>query len=482
MNIMKLFGNKVVLAVASLLIATVALLPLVPATVNADCGNTNSIVDCGVDKTSLKNAIDHGDATQRAVYQHFGVDSNEVDAAQDGYVTKDGHVYINGNATAIASNVWTAGRQQLSANDQPIAGPAWMRPPAVSFRTNQLDAFVYAPGGVFQWAVLKECGNPVEAINAPFGQIYKRVRDITKDANTNYAADTSDTALAVSTGDTVRYEITVTNNGFAAMTGVHMFETAGLPQGVELISNPADRSVDVQEGTIQPDGSYLYTLTTKVTATTDGQLIDNKACFTADQNQSGCDHAWIKVTTTPTPTTCTTPGGCTPPPTCTTNCGTPPCTTNCTPTATASAQCAKVVQANLATSSYRFTATANITGNGLTVTNYIWNIYDKSGKKIDTKDTKTVNTLDYTFTAKGDYTVAVQVKTSDNNTTAEGAVCKLSFTAPGTTVTTAAVTSTPSTGAETPLAGMLGTGALGYVVQAYRRSKRSLVDAVRSVR
>jgi hypothetical protein len=40
-------------------------------------------------------------------------------------------------------------------------------------------------------------------------------------------------------------------------------------------------------------------------------------------------------------------------------------------------------------------------------------------------------------------------------------------------------TKLPSTGAETSLAGMLGTGAIGYAVSAYRRSKRSLVDAVR---
>src|SRR4051812_17395987 len=117
MNIMKLLGNKVVLAVASLVIASAALLPLVPAPAKATC-NPNDIVDCGVDKTKLKDAITNGDAIEKAVYQHFSVDANEVDAAVDGVVTKSGNVIVGG--VTIASNVWSAGRQQLSSSDQPI--------------------------------------------------------------------------------------------------------------------------------------------------------------------------------------------------------------------------------------------------------------------------------------------------------------------------------------------------------------------------
>lgn len=41
--------------------------------------------------------------------------------------------------------------------------------------------------------------------------------------------------------------------------------------------------------------------------------------------------------------------------------------------------------------------------------------------------------------------------------------------------------SLPETGAETALAGIAGTGVLGYTVNAYRKSKRSVVDALKNI-
>jgi uncharacterized repeat protein (TIGR01451 family) len=58
-------------------------------------------------------------------------------------------------------------------------------------------------------------------------------------------------------------------------------------------------------------------------------------------------------------------------------------------------------------------------------------------------------------------------------------VCTTTVVTPPTTPTP---TKLPETGAEAGLGAMAGTGALGYAVTAYRRSKRSLVDAVRGVR
>jgi hypothetical protein len=37
----------------------------------------------------------------------------------------------------------------------------------VSFKQSQLDAWVYMPGGVFKWAIIKACGNPVTANAVP---------------------------------------------------------------------------------------------------------------------------------------------------------------------------------------------------------------------------------------------------------------------------------------------------------------------------
>jgi len=56
-------------------------------------------------------------------------------------------------------------------------------------------------------------------------------------------------------------------------------------------------------------------------------------------------------------------------------------------------------------------------------------------------------------------------------------------TTPTTPVTPVTPTTTlPQTGAEGALAGMTGTGVLGYTVQAYRKSKRSLADALKHIK
>lgn len=56
-------------------------------------------------------------------------------------------------------------------------------------------------------------------------------------------------------------------------------------------------------------------------------------------------------------------------------------------------------------------------------------------------------------------------------------------TPPVTPPTTPPTTTTlPQTGAESALAGMTGTGVLGYTIQAYRKSKRSLASALKNIK
>jgi uncharacterized repeat protein (TIGR01451 family) len=50
----------------------------------------------------------------------------------------------------------------------------------------------------------------------------------------------------------------------------------------------------------------------------------------------------------------------------------------------------------------------------------------------------------------------------------------------GPVITPAPVTELPQTGAEAGLAGLAGTGALGYAAMAYRRSRKALANAVRN--
>jgi uncharacterized repeat protein (TIGR01451 family) len=150
----------------------------------------------------------------------------------------------------------------------------------------------------------------------PQGSIQKFVTDQTTNSSQVKAEDNS-SALAVNSGDTLAYTIVVSNDGAPASNGDDDMATTvmtdQLPTGVELVSNPATRTVTANLGTIKPGDKVTTTVVVKVTSTDNGSYIVNKACFTGnsivnDNPQSGCDTAVVKVSVpTPTPTPTPTP-------------------------------------------------------------------------------------------------------------------------------------------------------------------------------
>ncbi len=164
----------------------------------------------------------------------------------------------------------------------------------------------------------------------PQGAITKTVFDVTSDTTTPSDANDEASAVTAKTGDTLTYTVTVSNNGLAAANGdddmANTVMTDTLPDGIALVSDASQRTITENLGTITPGKSVSKTYNVKVTSTTDGDVITNKACFTGnsivnDNPQSGCDVAVIKVSvpaapapvtptpTTPTPTTTTPAGG-----------------------------------------------------------------------------------------------------------------------------------------------------------------------------
>lgn len=145
----------------------------------------------------------------------------------------------------------------------------------------------------------------------PVGTIKKSVEDVTTSSTLTDANGVS-TALVVDSGDTLQYVIKVSNTGQPAADGVNdMVNTAltdTLPAGIALASDPTQTTIAENLGTIKPGDSVTKTYAVKVTDTTDGDVITNKACFTGksvnnSNNQSGCDTAVVKVhvPTPPTP-------------------------------------------------------------------------------------------------------------------------------------------------------------------------------------
>ena len=141
----------------------------------------------------------------------------------------------------------------------------------------------------------------------PKGTIIKYVQNQTAGGAMSDANEAA-TAVATAPGDTLLYTIVVSNTGAPAANGdddmAHTTLTDTLPAGVELVSNPALRTISEDLGTIKPGKSVTKTYAVKVTSNVNGDSITNKACFTGnslvnDNPQSGCDEAIITVTVPP---------------------------------------------------------------------------------------------------------------------------------------------------------------------------------------
>jgi uncharacterized repeat protein (TIGR01451 family)/LPXTG-motif cell wall-anchored protein len=144
----------------------------------------------------------------------------------------------------------------------------------------------------------------------PNGKITKGVTNVTAGGTAVSSADTTGTAVTAKPGDTLKYTIVISNNGAAHNQGWNDMGSTKLvdtlPAGVELVGGSITENI----GVVAAQKSVTRVITVKVKADAkDGQIIDNKACFTgeatnneAGKHQEGCDHAIVKVKVTPTPT------------------------------------------------------------------------------------------------------------------------------------------------------------------------------------
>lgn len=134
-----------------------------------DC-DANAIMWCGAyGKTEWAYKVVGGDghnpgANLQGIYSAYSVSIEEMKLAVDGTVTKDGKVIVGGKT--VATGAKSIGRQKLSTDSVPQNG-VWLRPTQTSFKSPSLEAFVYMKDGVFQWAVIKSCGNVAIATPVP---------------------------------------------------------------------------------------------------------------------------------------------------------------------------------------------------------------------------------------------------------------------------------------------------------------------------
>jgi hypothetical protein len=134
-----------------------------------DCDN-NAIIHCGSLSTRELKRDYAGDVYAQKVFRSFGITSVDIqnigETAVSGHVSKDGEVFVGSKPSPVAKNAVTAGRLDMPGSTAvTTAGGAtyYKRPPSVSFQQESLTAFVVMKDGVFQYAILGSCGNPVSA-------------------------------------------------------------------------------------------------------------------------------------------------------------------------------------------------------------------------------------------------------------------------------------------------------------------------------
>jgi len=144
----------------------------------SDC-SANSVINCGA-TTSQQVINDYNNTSNypgvHAIYSYFGITATDIaslnNTAVVGHVDKDGNVYVGGvnGTTLVATAAITAGRDDISPGSTKVTYQGltfYTRRPAISFLTSSIAAFVVMKAGVFQYAILAPCGNPVKATIVP---------------------------------------------------------------------------------------------------------------------------------------------------------------------------------------------------------------------------------------------------------------------------------------------------------------------------
>ncbi len=119
-------------------------------------------------KAHFDDKFDNGDGLHpssilKADYSLTGIDESILMSSKvvDGYVYDDNTVKL-ADGQLVGTNAWSYGRFKICDNDIKV-GDLWKRHPECSFASSKLAAWIYMKDGVFQWAVLKSCGNSVVA-------------------------------------------------------------------------------------------------------------------------------------------------------------------------------------------------------------------------------------------------------------------------------------------------------------------------------
>lgn len=379
-----------------------------PTAEAATCGDKNAVI-CGGGSSAnaIYNKYHNGDGRNSAgsikdIYRGFNISSSDMDYfkqnAQSGSVGYNGDVYVGGKL--VATNATTAGRDNLTAGcghstRQSQGGTVYYtRKPCVSFQQSSLPALIVMKNGVFQFAIINSCGNPVSGTpKSPPKPAFNVKKEVSKSGENNFQAN-----VTVNPGDKVTYKVTVRSTGEAAAKNVRVNDS--LPNNVDYVNGTLTQDGKnighdkffgngVVIDSIAPDKEVTFRFNAIVAANQTGDKCDekqyvNNAHIDSPELPGQGDHADVN--------------------------------TKCQPTY----ECSSLTANSNDNKTYNFTATAEAK-HGAQITGYQFDFGD--GKSAKSNDRK----VSHTYTQSGTFTAQVTalIKVNGNIKQVTGQKCKV---------------------------------------------------------
>ena len=204
-----------------------------------DCNN-NSILYCGAMSVGELQQKYNASPNAQQVYHYYGIDSADMarlqNTAKAGKVYKNGNVVVNGQV--VATNSFSAGWQPQPTSTQATYNGVTFYNTASQgvFLSDSIDAFVVMDNGVFAFAILSSCGNPVGGKAGTHE--YKLDKTVRK------AGGAWVKTAPVHYGEVYEYKVEVTNTGTGHVRWVRTKDVL-----------PADQKV--VPGSLTLNGAYL---------------------------------------------------------------------------------------------------------------------------------------------------------------------------------------------------------------------------------
>lgn len=385
------------------------------------CGAAANASSTTASQANIINKYKTGDGKNTAasiqhIYNYFGISTAEVGSlgitGKLGTVTKAGDVVLNGKV--VANNAITAGRQDIAGSTKVVSAGTtfFVRKPSVSFNSNSLSAYVVVDkDGVFQYAIIASCANPVKATPTVKPPVKTPAYTIDKEVRAVGTTTFQKSITLAKPGTAVEYRITIRSTGTAPVTNLKATDT--LPAHITYT-----------KGTLAHDGAAVNAAQETAFFGTAGYTVASLApganeVFTFKAVVGAADTVDTCVAETLNNvghTTATSlPAGS----------STATVTKNCAPKPVYA--CTQLTPVKVSRTDVNYTAAATAT-NGATIVSYTFTFGDGTNKVVTTAANST--TTPHAYTAPGTYNanVSVQVMVNGAVQTVTAPACNASFT------------------------------------------------------